>query len=78
LQKIENYIGNFYSPKSQLAANEINFNVARIYVSIHADSDPEIFILLEKCKEWVESNNIKLIVEKTDSSSGLKGPSTII
>lgn len=63
LQKLQNYIDDFYSPKFLANFGKPDPQKCRIYVSIHPDSDIVIFELLEKCRSWVEGNNIMYVIE---------------
>ncbi len=63
LQKLQNYIDDFYSPRFFSTFGKPNPEKCRIYVSIHPDSDVLIFELLEKCRSWVEDNRIMYVIE---------------
>ena len=63
LKKIENYIGDLYSPAALEIRGSPTPETARIRVAIHADSDPVIFQLLDRCRAWVQDNHIKFVVD---------------
>jgi hypothetical protein len=72
LKKLENYIGDFYSPEALKARGQPTPRSARIRVVVHPDSDDEIFELLDRSRRWVENNQITFVV---DSNLGdLSGP----
>ena len=62
LQKLKNYIGDFYSPQSLEMNGAPTPKKAKIYVKIHPDSDPVIFALLNQSRFWVEENQIAIII----------------
>lgn len=63
LDKIEAYIQDFYSEESLTAYGRPSIEKSQIHVRIHPDSDPIIFELLERCRQWVESNHIEFKVD---------------
>jgi hypothetical protein len=65
LDKLEAYIADFYSDKYLTRYGRPRLDNCKITVGIHPDSDAVIFELLEKCRAWVEGNNISFAV-KTD------------
>jgi hypothetical protein len=65
IEKLEAYIGDFYSPSIGARYGAPSQDTCRITVAIHPDSDPVLFDLLEKCKLWVEENHIAFDV-RTD------------
>jgi hypothetical protein len=70
LDKIEAYIGDFCSPSFLSKYGEPTSEYCKITVAIHPASDPVIFELLEKCRPWVESHNIRFTVQ-TDLGESL-------
>jgi hypothetical protein len=73
LTKIEKYIQDFYSEKSLELSGRPTIENSRIFVRIHPASDPVIFKLLERCREWVESHHIEFKVD-TDLRSDSTAP----
>jgi hypothetical protein len=65
LDKLAAYIGDFYSDKYLTRYGRPCRAYCKITVAIHSESDAVIFELLEKCRAWVEDNNISFAV-KTD------------
>jgi hypothetical protein len=69
LDKLEAYIGDFYSDSFVSRYGKPRLDNCKITVGIHPDSDAIIFELLEKCRSWVEGNNIRFDV-RTDFLGG--------
>jgi len=63
LKKLENYVSDFYSPAALESRGYPTPERDRIRVVVHGDSDPVIFELLDRCKTWVQNNNIKFVVD---------------
>jgi glycerol-3-phosphate O-acyltransferase len=64
LQKIENYLGYINSKTFSDEAGNPTTENTRLEVAIHKASDKEIFELLERCRNWIESNNALLIISE--------------
>jgi len=62
LDKLEAYIGDFYSPRFASEYGQPTPEYCCITVAIHRESDPSIFELLERCRPWVEGNHISFRV----------------
>ena len=63
LDKIQNYLQHIASPEYQREAGPPSPDNTTIVVSLHADSAPEVFELLERCTSWVLQNHARLKVE---------------
>ena len=63
LRKIERYLNDFHSASSKQRFGTPRPDRMKIHVSIHPASDPLIFELLEKCRDWVEGNSVSLVVD---------------
>ena|SRR5690242_17717342 len=63
LQKLQAYVDDFHSPEFLERSGRPSPQNCHIYVEIHPDSDPVIFELLEKCRQWVERNGITFVIE---------------
>ena len=67
LNKIAAYIQDFYSDASLSISGRPTMENSRIHVRIHPESDPVVFELLARCRNWVEGNHIQFIID-TDLS----------
>lgn len=70
LRKIERYLNDFHSADSKQKFGRPQPDRMKIHVHIHPASDPAIFELLEKCKDWTRDNSVSLVVEEYLPSEG--------
>jgi hypothetical protein len=63
LDKIQGYLGYIASDEFHAAAGPPTPGNTSIEISIHPDSDPAIFDLLERCKSWVASCRASLCID---------------
>jgi hypothetical protein len=69
VQKLENYLG-FINGKEFLEEADLPSRAHnRILVKLHPDSAAEISRLLQRCTDWVASNNATLVVEILSAGS---------
>lgn len=70
LRKLERYLNDFHSAAAKQRFGTPRRDRMKIHVSIHPASDPLIFELLEKCRDWVEGNSVSLVVEMDSGDAG--------
>ena len=64
IQKIDNYLALIESEDFQEQCGVPSPERTRILVNIPYDSDPVIFVLLDRCQQWVLSAGASLVVER--------------
>lgn len=64
IQKIDNYLALIESEDFQEQSGAPSPERTRILVNIPYDSDPRIFVLLDRCQEWALSAGASLVVER--------------
>jgi hypothetical protein len=75
LRKFERYLNDFHSASAKQRFGMPRPDRMKIHVSIHPESDPLIFELLEKCRNWVEDNSVSLVVHLESGDEGeIDGP----
>jgi len=64
IEKIKNYLGFIRSNAFVEEAGPPSISKTTIVVDIHRKSDPEIFDLLDRCRDWVLDNHASLVVRE--------------
>ncbi|MCB1606384.1 MAG: hypothetical protein KDI71_05355 [Xanthomonadales bacterium] len=64
IQKIDNYLALIECADFQEQCGPPSPERTRILVNIPYNSDPVIFILLERCQDWVLSAGASMVVER--------------
>lgn len=64
LLKIENYLGFINSAEYENKCGKPTPENSKIVVRIHAESDPAVFELLERCKPWAKDSCATLEVSE--------------
>jgi hypothetical protein len=63
-QKLEGYVREFAVRRDQWLAENPEPMKAWLYVSIHPESDAEIFQLISQYRPWIEDNSIAVVMSK--------------
>jgi hypothetical protein len=66
IQKLKGYVREFSILREQWVAENPESMKAWLYISIHPESDPEIFQIIDQYSSWIESNSITVIVRKLE------------
>ena len=64
LDKLEGYLRHINSDQFRNDGGTPDSSKTTIEIRIHPDSDPIIFELLDRCRDWIESNHASLAVIK--------------
>lgn len=63
LRKIENYLGFVASEQFALLSSPATVDNTRLVVKLPSDSDPRVFELLHRNRQWIANNNATLVVD---------------
>jgi hypothetical protein len=69
IQKLKGYVREFSILREQWLTENPEPMKAWLYISIHPESDPEIFQIIDQFGSWIESNSITVIVRELEKQA---------
>jgi hypothetical protein len=62
LRKLDRYLNDFHSVSAKEKFGPPRLDRSKIHVHIHPNSDPKVFELLQRCKDWIQDNSVSFEV----------------